>query len=76
MWEPEGGLCAGIFECKGKNIWVPVFDPDAIMIISLGTIWNFSKGTGLFRVDIRLWSTKGLSIRPRCIGTIVVRTQC
>jgi len=33
---------------KEKNIWIPVFDPDAIMIISLVTIWNFSKATGLF----------------------------
>ena len=33
------------------------------------SIWNFSKGTGLSWVDIRVWGTKGLSIRHRCIGT-------
>ena len=41
----------------------------------LETVWNFSKGTGLSWVDIRLWCTKGPSIRPRCIGTLRVRTQ-
>jgi len=28
------------------------------------------------RYMTRLWGTKGLSIRPRCIGTIGARTQC
>jgi hypothetical protein len=28
-------------------------DLEAIMILSLGAIWNFSKGTGLSWVDIR-----------------------
>jgi hypothetical protein len=37
---------------------------------------NFGKGTGLSWADIRLWSTKGLSVRPRCIGTARARTHC
>jgi hypothetical protein len=36
---------------------------------------NFGKGTGLYW-DNRLWGTKGLSLRPRCIGTVRVRTKC
>jgi hypothetical protein len=30
-----------------KYIWVPFLDPEGIKILSLGTIWNFGKGTGL-----------------------------
>jgi len=72
----EGGSFDGTFERKEKYIWVPFLDLEAIKILSLGAIWNFSKGTGLSRVDIRLWGTKGLSIRPRCIGTVRAQTQC
>jgi hypothetical protein len=43
-----GGSFAGTFERKGKYIWVPFLDLEAIKILSLGTIWNFSKGTELF----------------------------
>ena len=46
--EPGGGSSAGIFERKEKYIWIPFLDPDNIKILSLGAIWNFSKGTGLF----------------------------
>jgi hypothetical protein len=73
--EPAGGSFAVTFEGKEKCIWVPFLDPEAITILSLGVIWNFGKGTGLSWVDIRLWGTKGPSIRPRCIGTIRARTQ-
>jgi len=45
--EPGGGLFARTFERKEKNIWVPILDPEAIKILSLWAIWNFSKGTGL-----------------------------
>jgi len=45
--EPEGGSFAGTFERKEKHIWVPFLDPETIKILSLGAIWNFSKGTGL-----------------------------
>jgi hypothetical protein len=51
-------------------------DLEAIKILSLGAIWNFSKGTGLSWIDIRLWGTKGPSVRPRCIGIVRSRTQC
>jgi hypothetical protein len=45
--EPGGCSSAGIFERKEKYIWVPLLDPEDIKILSLGSIWNFSKGTGL-----------------------------
>ena len=45
--EPGGGLFAGTFERKEKRIWVPFLDPEAIKILSLGDIWNFSKGIWL-----------------------------
>jgi hypothetical protein len=38
----------GLFERKGKYIWVPLLEPEDIKILSLGAIWNFGKGTGLF----------------------------
>jgi hypothetical protein len=60
----------GLFERKGKCIWVPFLDLENIKILSVGAIWNFGKGTGLSRADIRLWGTKGLSVGPRCIGTM------
>ena len=34
-------------------------DPEDIQILNLGAIWNFGKGTGLSRADIRLWGTEG-----------------
>jgi hypothetical protein len=44
---PVGEPGEGSFERKEKYIWVPFLDPEAIKILSLGAIWNFSKGTGL-----------------------------
>jgi len=49
-------------------------DPEDIKFLSLGAIWNFGKGTGLFWADIRLWGTKGH--KSRCIGTVRAQTQC
>jgi len=72
----EGGFVAGTFERKEKYVWVPFFDPKVIRILSLVAIWNFSKGTGLSSVDIRLWGTKDPSIRPGRIGTVRARNQC
>jgi hypothetical protein len=72
----EGIRLPGLFEIKGKRIWVPFLDPEDIKVSSLGAIWNFSKGTGLSWADIRLWDTKGLSIRPGCIGAVRDRTHC
>jgi len=69
LGEPGGNSTAGTFERKGQYIWVPFLDPEDIKILNLGAIWNFGKGTGLSRADIRLWGTKGPSIRPRFIGT-------
>jgi hypothetical protein len=46
--ETGGGLFAGTFERKEKKyIWVPFLDAEAIKILSLGAMWNFSKGTRL-----------------------------
>jgi hypothetical protein len=72
---PVRGSFAKIFERKEKYIWVPFLDLEAIKILSLRAIWKFKKDTGLSSV-IRLWGTKGLSIRPRCIGTIRAQTHC
>ena len=41
----EGVCLPGLL--REKYIWVPFLDPEAIKILSLGAIWNFSKGTGL-----------------------------
>ena len=73
--EPGGGSFDGTSERKVKYIGVPLLDPEDIKILSLRTIWNYSKGTALSRVDITFWGTKGPSIRPRCIGAIRARTQ-
>jgi hypothetical protein len=71
------GICLpGRFEREGKYIWVPFLDPEDINILSQWAIWNFGKGTGLSIADIRLWGTKGPSVRPRCIGTVRARSQC
>jgi len=45
---PGGGSFARTFERQEKYIWVPFLDPEAIKILSLGAVWNFGKGTGLF----------------------------
>jgi len=45
--EPGGGSFAGAFERKEMYIWVPFLELEAIKILSLGAIWNFSKRTGL-----------------------------
>jgi len=36
----------GFLRENKKYIWVPFLDPEDIKILSLGDIWNFSKGTG------------------------------
>jgi len=45
--EPGEGSFAGTSGRQAKYIWVPFLDPEAIKILSLGSIWNFGKGTGL-----------------------------
>jgi len=72
----EGVRLPGFSREKKQYIWVPFVDPEDIKILSLGAICKFSKGTGLFCIDIRLWGTKGPSIRPRCFGTVRSRAQC
>jgi len=52
----------GFLREKIKYIWVPFLEPEDVTNLSLRPIWNFSKGTGLSEVDIRLWGTKGPSI--------------
>jgi len=41
--------------------WDPFSWTQRMFRVSLGAIWSFSKGTGLTRLDIRLWGTKGPS---------------
>jgi len=45
--ESGGGSFAGTFERKEKYIWVPFWDLEAIKVLSLGAICNFSKGIGI-----------------------------
>ena len=40
-------------------------DPEDINNLSLGVIWNFSKGTGIPWTGIRLWGTKGPLIKAK-----------
>jgi hypothetical protein len=44
----EGIRLPGRFEREGKYIWVHFWKPEDIKILSLGDIWNFGKGTGLY----------------------------
>jgi len=46
--EPGGGSFAGVLRKKEKYIWIPFLDLEAIKILNLAAIWNFSEGTGLF----------------------------
>jgi len=49
LGNPERVRLPGLFERKEKNyIWVPFLAPEDVNILSLGAIWNFGKGTGLF----------------------------
>jgi len=56
-----------LFECEAlaslKQVYLGSFflDPEDIKHLSLETIWNFSKGTGIPWTDIRLCGTKGPS---------------
>jgi hypothetical protein len=68
--EPGGGSFAGIFQRNEKDMRVPFLDPEDTKILSLGAIYNFDKGTEFSSADTRLWGTKALSIRPRCVGTV------
>jgi hypothetical protein len=46
LGNPGGGL-PGLLREREKYIWVPFLDVEAIIVLSLGAIWNFSKGRGL-----------------------------
>jgi len=48
MGNLDGIRLPGLFERKGKYIWVPFLESKKINILSLGAIWNFHKGTGLY----------------------------
>ena len=61
---------------KKKYIWVPFLYPEDIKFWILGTILKTSKGTGLSWVDVTLWGTKCLPVRPRCIGSIRAQIHC
>jgi hypothetical protein len=38
-------------------------------LLGLGAVWNFSKGTGLLGLEAGLWEYKGPVCRQRCIGS-------
>jgi len=42
----DGVRLPGLMWEKKKHISVHFLDPEGIKILSLGAIWNFSKGTG------------------------------
>jgi len=42
-----GGSSPGLLRGKKIYIWVPFLDPESIKVLSLGAIWNFSKGIRL-----------------------------
>jgi len=61
----EGIRFLGLLE-KQRTLYLGSFlGPRDIKILILGAIWTFGKGTGLSGAHIRLWGTKGPSIRPR-----------
>jgi hypothetical protein len=43
----EGIQLLGLFERKGKYIWVPSWTQRTLRLLSLGAIWKFGKGTEL-----------------------------
>jgi len=43
-----------------KLIWASFLDTDYVGSLSLGAIWNSCEGSGLPRLGIRVWGTKGL----------------
>jgi hypothetical protein len=66
----------GLWRGEKKSISGSLFlDPEVIKGLSVGAVWNFSKGTGLPWADIRLWGTEGPFVRPRCIRNVRGRTQ-
>ena len=70
LGKQEGVRLLGFLREKKKYIWAPFLDPEAIKILSLWAVWNFSKGARLSWVDMRLWGTKSPTIRPRCVGPV------
>jgi hypothetical protein len=46
LWNLEGILLPGLFERKGKYIWVSFLDPEGIKILSLGPFGTLVKGQG------------------------------
>jgi hypothetical protein len=43
-----------------KLIWAHFLDPDYVINLSLGAIWNFCEGPRLPSLGFRVWGTKGL----------------
>jgi len=66
--------CESLASLRHVHLGCFFLDPEDIMSLSLGVIWDFSKGIGLPWTGIRLWGTWGPFLRPRCIGTIMVQT--
>jgi hypothetical protein len=72
---PIGEPWEGFLRGKKMQSGFLLLDPEDNKILSLGTTWNFSKGTELPWADIRLCGTKGPFKRPRCTRTIRAQTQ-
>ena len=78
VWAPLGnleGFACWDFWVKRIVLLGSFLDTEDIKILNLKAVWVFGKGTGLSWVDIRLWGTKGLSIKSRCIRNARSQTQ-
>jgi len=64
--------CEVLASFKRIHLGSSFLDPEDIKSLSVGAIWNFSKGTGLPWIGN---STKDPFLRPMCIGTVRARTQ-
>jgi len=52
--------CETLASLRHVNLSSFFFDPEDIMDLSIGVIWNFGKETGLLQPSVRIWGTKGL----------------
>ena len=64
--------CEALASLRHKYLGSFFLEPEDIKSISLRAIWNFGNVTGTHELA---WGTKGLSLRPRCVGTVSSRTQ-
>ena len=76
---PLGNLEGGSFT---GGLWHTVIfrllflDPEDVRSLSLGTIWNFSRGLSLPLLGIRVWGTKDLSKDTGALGRKELKPDC